>query len=516
MAITFTPWLKKKYATDKHGIINIRITNERKSTYISLKEKLHERFWNEKAHEIRSHKDFNPKERERLNELIENKIKELKKLYKVSGNVEKTKANSNLSFIDFLNAELVQLERRGKIGTFKRYKTLYYHLIGYLATKNANDLLFSEITTQLVRDFETYILSLKTIKGTNIKNNTSKNYINCFKRLYNQALKLNAYTTSFDPFILFINKRLPVEKKRLTKMQVELIYTRKIDKSNELYNIRNYFLFQIFCQGLRVSDLITLRFKNINRPESRFDFYQFKTKKPHSILINDNLILILIDYIKTDLSPILEKKYAVELKNGKVENLNFEEIKNRYDELARQSIRAALKTEDEKGMAATKDIFEEQERMKKVFNDYMYKMTVLLYNGIVTYARKHPNDFIFPILKNEDFIDVEFTENTILTKYQYNQMQSKTAMYNEKLKDLQEFIGLSMPLTSHLSRHTYTNLMFAMDPKLIYEISKGLGHSSINITENYLNSFDKKTVDEPNVRLTEQFTFLKTNENQPQ
>ena len=73
-----------------------------------------------------------------------------------------------------------------------------------------------------------------------------------------------------------------------------------------------------------------------------------------------------------------------------------------------------------------------------------------------------------------------------------------------------------MPLTSHLSRHTYTNLMFAMDPKLIYEISKGLGHSSINITENYLNSFDKKTVDEPNVRLTEQFTFLKTNENQPQ
>ncbi len=52
MAISFTPCLKKKFKTDKYGIINIRITNNRKSTYISLKEKLHERFWNENSHEL--------------------------------------------------------------------------------------------------------------------------------------------------------------------------------------------------------------------------------------------------------------------------------------------------------------------------------------------------------------------------------------------------------------------------------------------------------------------------------
>ena len=176
MAITFTPCLRKKLKLDKHGIINIRITHNRKSTYVSLKEKIAERFWNDNTHEIRAHKDFPADERLRLNELIENKIAELKNTFKATDDVDKTKSNAKLSFIDFLNAELGQLELRNKIGTYKRYKTTYYHIIGFLATKGKTDLLFPEITTSFVRDFETHILSQKTIKGTLVKQNTGDDY----------------------------------------------------------------------------------------------------------------------------------------------------------------------------------------------------------------------------------------------------------------------------------------------------------------------------------------------------
>ncbi len=35
--VTFTPCLRKKYSNDKDGIINIRVTENRKSKYFSLK-----------------------------------------------------------------------------------------------------------------------------------------------------------------------------------------------------------------------------------------------------------------------------------------------------------------------------------------------------------------------------------------------------------------------------------------------------------------------------------------------
>ena len=70
MSITLTPCLKKKLKSDKYGIINIRITQNRKSIYVSLKEKIPVRFWNDNTHQLRTHKDLDPAEKDRLTTLI--------------------------------------------------------------------------------------------------------------------------------------------------------------------------------------------------------------------------------------------------------------------------------------------------------------------------------------------------------------------------------------------------------------------------------------------------------------
>jgi len=511
MAITFTPCLRKKLKLDKHGIINIRITHNRKSTYVSLKEKIAERFWNDNTHEIRAHKDFPADERLRLNELIENKIAELKNTFKATDDVDKTKSNAKLSFIDFLNAELGQLELRNKIGTYKRYKTTYYHIIGFLATKGKTDLLFPEITTSFVRDFETHILSQKTIKGTLVKQNTAKNYIKCFKRLYQQALKLGVFTTfNTDPFALFVNMRLPVEHKRLDITQVETMYKYHFEKGHPLFNTRNQFMFQIFCQGLRVSDLFTLRYKNLLKNPGRIDLDQFKTKKTNSILLNDNLILLLKDYTKPDLNYILEEKYDIELEDGKIEKLNYYEIGARYEEIARGYAQIMMKDFNTNRFKKAEAVaLESGRKLKEKYSKYFMKVVYLLNRGLLEYAERHPNDFVFPVLKNEDFENVEFDQNTRLTKYQYNQLQSKEAMYNRNLKKLQAFFKIDINLTSHISRHTYASLLFDRDPSMLYEISKGLGHTNLKITEAYLKSFDAEVVDKPNIDFNNAFTHLK-------
>lgn len=511
MSITLTPCLKKKLKSDKYGIINIRITQNRKSIYVSLKEKIPVRFWNDNTHQLRTHKDLDPAEKDRLTTLIENKTAELKNTYKASNEFDKTKSNDRVSFMDFLNDELKQLELRSKIGTYKRYKSTYYHLEGFNKSRNTNDLLFSQIKTTLVRDFETYLLAQKTPSGTAMKINTSKNYIKCFRRLYNQAVKLGVYNPYHsDPFVLFVNERQPVEQTKLEKINVEQIYQQPLEKSHLLFDTRNRFLFQIFSQGLRVSDLLTLRFENINRAEGRIDFIQFKTKKPNSIWLNDNILLILKDYVKPDLNHILLEKYPVEFIEGKIEKLNYYEIGKRYEEITMEDARKAIASTSKAGYKiAWEEPLKKAEMLKEVINNFFMRISYLLTKGIYEYAVKHPKDFIFPGLKNEDFKGVVFDTNNLLTKYQYNQLQSKETIYNKNLKKLQAMYGIQVRLTSHVSRHTYANLIFKRNPKRLYEISKSLGHRNIKMTENYLNAFDKEVVDETNIDFNNTFNHVK-------
>ena len=101
-SLTFTPYLKQKFSEDKEGIINIRITENRKSKYFSLKEKLKEKDWNPKKNEVRnSCKDY-----ERLTSIIQDKIDELKLIHQQVNSVEKVKDNDMLSVLVFYKNEV--------------------------------------------------------------------------------------------------------------------------------------------------------------------------------------------------------------------------------------------------------------------------------------------------------------------------------------------------------------------------------------------------------------------------
>ena len=153
--VTFTPCLKKKFTRDNYGILNIRVTKERKSTYypVTSGETLSVDLWNKKQKEIRNNKSkITDEERDRLTGLIEKKINELKTIFKTNPKeIEDIKLNDKKSYLKFLLDEVNHLETNRKIGTSKRYKTTYYHLKGFLSTRNKSDLLFSEIDTLFVQ-----------------------------------------------------------------------------------------------------------------------------------------------------------------------------------------------------------------------------------------------------------------------------------------------------------------------------------------------------------------------------
>lgn len=500
--ITYTPYLKKKYSTDNFGVIQIRRTENRKSTYFTLSESLKEIYWNKKKGEVRS----NYKECERLTNLIKDKIDELKFTdSKVPDNyVEKIEKESNekVSFIKFFENQLLYYQTRREIGSYKSHKTSYFHLMNFLKTLEKKDLLFSELTTFFIRDFETYL------KCTNdLSINTCIKYLKTTKNVFKKGIEFYVYTTNIDPFLRVNKKKTPVNKEPLTKVEIETIFNTKIDKNDPLYNVKNYFLFQIFSQGTRVSDLITLRWGNL--VSGNIVFYQFKTKKPHLVSLNEIILLRLVDYLPNG-EKILNTKFNFSI-DGIDYNMTYQEIEKQYEVISKENISKYINISDI--MKGINKVDENIESLLQTWldlkNEKKNLIKMKLEMEITEYSLKNPSKFIFPILDNEIFENVQFdSQKHTLSKYQYNQMSSKTTIYNKQLKKLQERCGLNKVLTTHLSRHTYTGLMIEHTEKDIYTISRNLGHNGIKSTEEYVSNFLDNRVISENDGMTKTFNNI--------
>lgn len=97
-----------------------------------------------------------------------------------------------------------------------------------------------------------------------------------------------------------------------------------------------------------------------------------------------------------------------------------------------------------------------------------------------------PEDYIFPILNK----NIHLTE-----QQQYNRIHKALGKINAQLKILGQAIGLTVPLTSYVARHTYATVLKRSGvPTSI--ISASLGHSSEKVTQIYLDSFGCEQIDE--------------------
>ena len=482
-SLTFTPYLKKKFSEDKEGIINIRITENRKSKYFSLKEKLKEKDWNPKKNEVRnSCKDY-----ERLTSIIQDKIDELKLIHQQVNSVEKVKDNDMLSVLVFYKNEVDLLFQQKKFGTSKKMNTTLTHFKNFLISKGLSDIRFQDITISLVEQYEIYL------SNQGLSNNSSKKYVSIFGKIYNLGIRKQIFIPKSNPFILFQNTRVSVEKKRLSKIEVETIINKVVETTNPLFKIKNYFLFQIFSQGIRVSDLLTLRWSNI--VNGRIEFFQYKTKKKHSVLINDNLVFILKDFIDEDCSLILNHSYTFNM--DKRYRMNFTEIKSKFDEIRKEHISGFIQ--------GVKESVEIVEKWKMILDDIRFKVVSNLLIKITQYSRIHQNKFIIELLNEDDFKDVIFDGSPVLTQFQFNQISSKTTIYNKQLKELQFLCRIKTRLTSHITRHTYTNLLIENTDNDIYSISKSLGHQRLSTTEHYLSDFNTIRTDKVNQEMNDLF-----------
>ena len=95
-------------------------------------------------------------------------------------------------------------------------------------------------------------------------------------------------------------------------------------------------------------------------------------------------------------------------------------------------------------------------------------------------------DYIFPIL-----------DDTVHTtaEQQFRRIKKITYVANKNLKKIGEAIGLQIPLTTYVSRHSFATILKRSGVNVAI-ISEALGHSDLKTTQIYLDTFENSQIDE--------------------
>jgi len=149
------------------------------------------------------------------------------------------------------------------------------------------------------------------------------------------------------------------------------------------------------------------------------------------------------------------------------------------------------------------------------FVDMSYLKKKDLQNGILTYRRQKTNQLLSikweqPMQEIIDKYDTTGSPYLLpiirdMDRDKRKQYKNASHLVNNKLKEIGEQLGLGIPLTSYVARHTWASIAKSKNIP-VSTISEALGHDSETTTRIYLTSLDTSSVDKANSIVLKLFT----------
>ena len=200
----------------------------------------------------------------------------------------------------FLN----DLKLRKKIGTYRRYKSALKKMASFNKSRN---LPMDKITVLFLKKFQQY-----AVEKRNNRVNTIHSNLRIFRRIINVAIEEELFPLEKSPFLRMKLKREKVKKVFLTEEELKRIEDLELVKDSWMELARNTFVFSSYAGGLRISDVIVLRWQHFNG--THISITTRKTKTLVSIKLPKVAIDILNFYHKKSATssdfifPFLKKK----------------------------------------------------------------------------------------------------------------------------------------------------------------------------------------------------------------
>jgi integrase/recombinase XerD len=292
--------LRKKKNKNGTFPLALRITKNRVSSFIHLGHNLEEEFWDADKERVKS----SHKNAKRLNNLIIQKLAdnndqllELEAQNKDTSSASiknKLRTNKSSSFVLQADAYIQGLVESGKFNRESADKPRVERFKEFIRDHEARtDISFPEITVSLLNKFKTYLKGTRTIKERTIVN-----HLVVIRTIFNQAIDAQIVDSKYYPFgrgkivIKFpdsIKIGLTIEEVR----QLE-----NIELPPKLNNARNKWLFSFYFAGMRISDVLRLKWSDFQN--DRLHYSMGKNDKGGSLKVPEKALAILEQYKRKD------------------------------------------------------------------------------------------------------------------------------------------------------------------------------------------------------------------------
>jgi integrase len=274
----------------------LRIIKDRKPKYVSLGIAVEAKFWDDaKQCVIKKHPNA-----ERMNNYIQHKKTEamdvVLDLVTDSKYVEvKTLKNAihGLSPIDFFpfGFKYIKIyESKGQIGTYNKFHAVLTKMQKYVDGSNFT---LTDLTLNFLKQYETYCR--KEYKNST---NTITSNFKCIRRILNEAILQDKLPYEKNPFLKYKMTSEKTEIVFLTEEELTILENYSLKPGTMKDHHRNLYLFACNAGGIRISDLLQLKWENYDGQHILLNTQ--KTGSVVSILLPSKAKAMLEKYKKPD------------------------------------------------------------------------------------------------------------------------------------------------------------------------------------------------------------------------
>ena len=262
MASVSIVYRKDKLNKKGEAPIHFRITKDRKSSYISSGVMVAEENWDITKNRIKSKHPNSA----RFNLLLSTKFSELQGEIITNETFSKSLTSRQLrnniygnkptNFFEVAKDVLDSYESEGKVGTHDKCKSI---ITKFKAYNNNNSIFFQDITVDYLTKYEKY---LRVTMGN--KTNTVHKDLKFIRRIFNEAIRRDIIEMNVSPFFKFKIKLEKTSRTYLTEDELKLIENLEMKTGSLIRCHRDMFVFSCYCGGLRVSDVLKLKWSHLD------------------------------------------------------------------------------------------------------------------------------------------------------------------------------------------------------------------------------------------------------------
>ncbi len=256
--------------------IYVRVTQHKKHKHIKTSVEVANKSWFSRNAKFENWIKTRDPEAAKKNETLAKELDEVKQAYsdiieakevvtphRVKAKVEEGPVAT--SFMEFVREHNESLHANGQIRYWKQFRDLYNKLELFRKKRRMPDILFVDLTVRFLDKFEQFLQQIPNQKDSDKKlnRNTILNNMKRFRTLTRKAVKHGYLSVDKDPFLNYEFHWLPTTKDKLESDEIDRIIKLDLEEGSMLWHARNCFLFSYYCAGIRVGDLIQLRWRNV-------------------------------------------------------------------------------------------------------------------------------------------------------------------------------------------------------------------------------------------------------------